>query len=113
MAGHSHSHTAGVMSTKKRLLLSREELAELLEVTPRTIDNWLARGRLPKPRFDSPPKWFVTTIEQWLSEDGKHDLGDYFADYTKTTKPKAIRSNPRPRDRGNSTLGVTTTDAGQ
>lgn len=75
------------MSTKKRLLLTKAEMAELLEVTPRTIDNWVRRGKLPRPRFDQPQRWLVATIKNWLEDDGPN-LDEYFAGYTKESNGK-------------------------
>lgn len=73
------------MSTKKRLLLTKNELAELLEVTPRTIDNWTRSGKLPRPRFDQPPRWLTVTIQKWLEADAEK-LDEYFAQFEKVSK---------------------------
>jgi excisionase family DNA binding protein len=72
------------MSTKKRLLLTKNELAELLAVTPRTIDNWVRNGKLPNPRFDKPPRWLTATIQKWL-ECGGERLDDYFTQFQKVS----------------------------
>jgi len=75
----------GVMSTKKRLLLTKNELAELLEVTPRTIERWVISGKLPKPRFDQPPRWLTKTIQNWL-ENGEERLDEYFSRFENVSK---------------------------
>lgn len=73
------------MSTKKRLLLTKNELAELLEVTPRTIDRWVKCEKLPRPRFDQPPRWLTATIQKWLEADAEK-LDEYFAQFEKVSK---------------------------
>ena len=42
----------GVLSTQKRLLTKRE-LAAVLNVSERTIDNWLAQKRIPRLRLSA------------------------------------------------------------
>jgi excisionase family DNA binding protein len=42
----------GVQSTPKRLL-SKRELADVLNVSERTIDNWLAQKRIPRLRLSN------------------------------------------------------------
>jgi excisionase family DNA binding protein len=42
----------GVPSTPKRLL-SKRELAAVLNVSERTIDNWLAQKRIPRLRLSN------------------------------------------------------------
>jgi excisionase family DNA binding protein len=42
----------GVLSTPKRLL-SKRELAAILNVSERTIDNWLAGKRIPRLRLSA------------------------------------------------------------
>ena len=42
----------GVLSTPKRLL-SKRELAVVLNVSERTIDNWLAGKRIPRLRLSA------------------------------------------------------------
>jgi len=73
------------MSTKKRLLLTKNELAELLEVTPRTIERWVINGKLPGPRFDQPPRWLTATIQKWL-EGESEKLDEYFAQFENVSK---------------------------
>jgi transposase len=73
------------MSTKKRLLLTKNELAELLGVTPRTIERWVISGKLPTPRFDQPPRWLTPTIKNWL-ENGAERLDEYFSHLEKCSK---------------------------
>ncbi len=42
----------GVLSTPKRLL-SKRELAVVLNVSERTIDNWLAQKKIPRLRLSA------------------------------------------------------------
>ncbi len=41
------------VSTPKRLLLSKRELAAVLNISERTIENWLAQKRIPRLRFSN------------------------------------------------------------
>jgi excisionase family DNA binding protein len=40
-------------STRPPRLLTKQELAHVLNVSPRTIDNWIAQRRIPFLRFSS------------------------------------------------------------
>lgn len=50
-------------------LLKRIEVAELLGVTPRTLDTWRARGTVPQPVWISAStyRWRVSDIEAYLA----------------------------------------------
>lgn len=70
------------MSTKKRLLLTKNELAELLGCSVRTLNRKIAdgaidRGELPKRFSDTPSRWLTETVKQWMeSRAGESiDLG--------------------------------------
>jgi predicted DNA-binding transcriptional regulator AlpA len=51
-------------------LITKRELAELLRITPWTVDYWRKRGRLPKEIVLSPQKiaWRRCDIAQWQQE---------------------------------------------
>ena len=46
------------------------DVAEMLDVKPTTVRNWIARGTIPRPITISTHtlRWKVETIEQWLIE---------------------------------------------
>lgn len=51
-----------------KLLLTLEELCEVLKVAPRTIQFWQSRGRIPSCiRLGRSPRWRVDEIEQWVA----------------------------------------------
>ncbi len=58
----------------KQRLLSAQELARELGVSPRSIWQWRDSGRLPKPvRLGKLVRWIADDIERWLA-DGAPDL---------------------------------------
>jgi excisionase family DNA binding protein len=48
----SNNSSEGVPSTPKRLL-SKKELAAVLNVSERTLDNWLAQKKIPRLRLSN------------------------------------------------------------
>lgn len=48
--------------------LSRERLAEMLDISTRTIDRRVDEGKLPPPDLyvGRQPRWKLATIEAWL-----------------------------------------------
>ena len=50
-------------------LITREQLAKMLEVTPQTLVNWENGGQLPKPiRVCGSVRWDLAVIEKWIKE---------------------------------------------
>jgi len=50
-------------------LITLEELAGLLHLSPRTLQRKLSAGELPKPiRIGRSIRWQVTTIHKWIQD---------------------------------------------
>ena len=60
----------GTNGTRVRRLLSRREVAELLQISTRTLDRMNASGRLPPPIkvTDRIRRWDDSAIERFLAE---------------------------------------------
>ncbi len=50
-------------------VLTREEAARIIRVSPKTIYRLCCLGRFPAPdfRIGRSPRWLSTTIESWIS----------------------------------------------
>lgn len=54
------------------LLLRKDDVARLLQVTGRTVDNLLRAGRLPEPiRLGAHPRWHSGQLLQWLRDQAE------------------------------------------
>ncbi len=49
-------------------LVSKEEIAVELEVSPRTVSNWMSSGKLPCIRIGRKNYALRTTLRAWLEE---------------------------------------------
>ena len=54
-------------------MLTRDDIADILQCNPRTIDRLRSSGKLPKPDFRSGRllRWRHETIERWISRGGR------------------------------------------
>lgn len=53
-------------------LLSRTDVADLFEITTRTVSRWIAEGRIPRPmKLGRRPRWRRSTIERLLDRRPK------------------------------------------
>jgi excisionase family DNA binding protein len=52
------------------LLLSKQDVAGLFGVTPRTIEKWIASGALPRPRhMGRNPYWERESFHEWIRQE--------------------------------------------
>ena len=54
-AGEASQNTSATIinTAAQRLLLTKKELAAALNVSPRTVENWLAEKRIPRLRLSA------------------------------------------------------------
>ena len=53
------------------ILLTTDDVARMLQVTPTTVRAWTRDGKLPKPFYISTrPRWNAVEITEWLSRGG-------------------------------------------
>ena len=54
-AGEASQNTSATISNTaaQRLLLTKKELAAALNVSPRTVENWIAEKRIPRLRLSA------------------------------------------------------------
>lgn len=65
-----------VTTSSPDVLLTKSDVAKLLQVTPRTIENLLRAGRLPQPmRLGSHPRWLQSHLTEWLRQQAMHAAG--------------------------------------
>ena len=53
--------------------VKRDELAEILQVSPRTIDDWVSQGRIPFHKAGNSTRFLLPEIVRWTAGewDGK------------------------------------------
>lgn len=51
--------------------ITRNELAEMLQISPRTIDDWVSEDRIPYHKAGSQTRFLISEIVQWTA--GKWD----------------------------------------
>lgn len=58
------------------IVITKEQLCDMLGVTDRTIDNWVADGRLPAPKRPTQRTvfWLGQDIDQWLQSLGSDPM---------------------------------------
>ena len=55
------------MERELKVLLTADELAELLQISPRSIWRLLSKGELLPPiRFGGTTRWRVQDVEEWI-----------------------------------------------
>jgi excisionase family DNA binding protein len=61
--------TAVVSPEKTRRFYTISDVAEMFNVQPQTIQQWIKRGRIPKPRQFSERviRWTVEEIDLWIA----------------------------------------------
>ncbi|MEN3335678.1 MAG: Helix-turn-helix domain [Blastocatellia bacterium] len=47
--------------------LTRNELAELLQISPRTIDDWVSEDRIPYHKAGNSTRFLISEIVQWTA----------------------------------------------
>lgn len=47
-------------------LLTKEEIAGYLHLSPRTIESWVSRGRIPHIKLGRAVRFDVKAIQEWL-----------------------------------------------
>lgn len=68
--------------------LHRQDIAELLDVSLRTIDNWVQEGRIPAPRpLGRGVLWHPDCFYGWLDQYLKATGPEPMADRTSTPTP--------------------------
>ena len=56
------------MQTEEAVLLTPEELAEMLKVSTRTLWRLLAAGKIPEPvRFGGSTRWRLMDVQDWIT----------------------------------------------
>ena len=86
------------MSTPYKLI-TKEAAAELLSVSKRTIDNWIADGTLPMPTsIGRRVYWHPDAFRHW--EDGKLGLEQV----AQASMPPSLSRRGRPRSQMPSTF---------
>ena len=65
--------TVTVVRTTRLRFLDTTEVAELLDVQRRTVNQWRFRDILPEPDLvvSGRPAWMETTITGWARETGR------------------------------------------
>ena len=55
-------------NSKQQLMLSLNDVAQLLGIAKRTVHTWRASGELPKPDLSvgKTVRWWRSTIEHWI-----------------------------------------------
>lgn len=57
------------MQTEQTALLTPEELAEKLKISPRTLWRLLAAEKVPKPiRFGGSTRWRLAEVQEWIAQ---------------------------------------------
>ena len=51
-------------------LLTKPQVVEMMKISPRTLDNYMAAGQFPKPvRIGKRLlRWIVEDLEEWIHE---------------------------------------------
>lgn len=56
------------------LVLTRDQVAATLQVTPRTLDRWVQLGEIPGPiRVGGSTRWLREDLESWLRDRKRED----------------------------------------
>jgi len=51
-------------------LLTKKQLAEILQCSERTIDRYIYSGKIPKPlRIGTRKRWRLSEIENWMQSN--------------------------------------------
>jgi excisionase family DNA binding protein len=70
--------------------INRNELAEMLQISPRTIDDWVHENRIPYHKAGNQTRFLISEIVQWTA--GKWSA----ARQTLPAKPKSRPARKRP-----------------
>jgi hypothetical protein len=74
------------------------EIADRLDVRPRTVHMWIYRSRVPPPEFttvNGSRAWEWRTILRWAGDTGRLRTPDMVAEYE-----RRFRRRPQPPTRG-------------
>jgi predicted DNA-binding transcriptional regulator AlpA len=89
--------------------LSKEDLANVLGVSIRTIENWVNEGILPAPtKLGNRVYWHPNSFYAWLDRRLSADAATAEALQASATEPEPARA--RPKARGQSTAAKTELD---
>jgi excisionase family DNA binding protein len=69
LANHGNGQTEVQDVESKRLLISAEHLARLLDISVRTLWRLRSAGKLPDPiRIGGSVRWNAQEIDEWIAE---------------------------------------------
>jgi predicted DNA-binding transcriptional regulator AlpA len=78
--------------------LSKEDLANVLGVSIRTIENWVNEGILPPPtKLGNRVYWHPNTFYAWLDRRLSADAAMAEAPQGSATEPQPARAKPKAR----------------
>jgi len=78
--------------------LSKEDLADVLGVSIRTVENWVNEGILPPPtKLGNRVYWHPNTFYEWLDRRLSADAATGEVSQDITTEPQPARAKPKAR----------------
>ena len=80
--------------------MSRETLAQHLEIKPGAVDQYVRRGLLPSPvTIGEALRWRWDDVDEWIRSRTRGDVSGYADDVKDPYMPGTVNASPAPASR--------------